>query len=171
MSLTELLGVDDGLTTLYNVDLDASPNHVQHDDDNDIGRTAIKFETGSDGIGQKIQSVWVRGRKYGNPTGDITVNIRKISDDLTVLIGTFDIRHFVPGAEQSFAVRNRQNSYQMLAGDFVSVEYPSDATNGFEISTNSVASDPTNYTSRSHNGTVWSVSALTDPLAITIKGI
>lgn len=166
MSLTEILGVDDGLSTLYNVDLDAAPNHVQHT--GTTVRSAIKFETGSAGIGQKIQSVWVRGQKYGtNPTGDITVNIRKISDDSAVLIGTFDIRHFGTG-EQSFAVRNRQNNYEMLAGDFVSVEYPAGAS-GFEISTNSVASDPSGYTSRSFT-TVWS-SALSDPLAVTIKGI
>jgi hypothetical protein len=55
----------------------------------------------------------------------------------------------------------------MVSGDRVSIEYPSNAVNGFEIATNSVLSDPTNYTSQSHNGTLWSITS--DPLAIIIK--
>jgi hypothetical protein len=54
---------DDGLPTWYSVDLDATPNYVQH---NGIERTGIRFETGSAGIGQKVQSVRVRFRKYGS---------------------------------------------------------------------------------------------------------
>jgi hypothetical protein len=37
----------------------------------------------------------------------------------------------------------------MVSGDRVIIEYPSNALNGFEITTNSVLSDPTNYTSES----------------------
>ena len=166
MSFADLLGIDDDLTTLFDIDTGQSPGHVQHD--SGIERTGIKFETGSAGIGQKVQSVWVRGRKYGNPTGPITVCIRDSEDNVAATIGTFDVRHFTEGAEYSFAVRNRSNTYEMLAGDFVSVEYPADDTNGFAISTNSTASDPSGYTSRSYT-IVWS-SALAEPLAITIKG-
>ena len=43
-----------GLATWYPVDLDATPNHGQH---NSIERTGVRFETGSTGIGRKIQSV------------------------------------------------------------------------------------------------------------------
>jgi hypothetical protein len=159
---------DDGLVTQYEIPLGVSPNHVQH---NGIGRTGLRFETGSAGIGVKVQSVLVRFRKYGAPTGNITVGIRKASDDSLVTIGTWDISALAPAAtEHSVSVRNRFNqSYQMVANDIVSIEFPSNATNGFEISTNSVASDPSGYTSRSHNGSVWS-SALSDPLALTIKG-
>jgi hypothetical protein len=147
---------------------DATPNHVQHN--SGIGRTGIRFETGSAGIGTIVKSILVRFRKYGSPTGNITIGIRKASDDSLVTIGTFDIAALSPAAtEQSFAVRLRSNTYQMVANDIVSIEYPSNTTNGFEISTHSVASDPSGYTSRSHNGTTWS-SALSDPLAITIKG-
>jgi len=72
--------------------------------------------------------------------------------------------------QQTFVLRNRfNNTYQMVANDIVSIEFPSNAVNGFEITTNSSASDPSGYTSRSHNGTTWS-SALGDPLAITING-
>ena len=66
-------------------------------------------------------------------------------------------------------LRNRLggNTYNMVSGDRVSIEYPSNAVNGFEITTNSVLSDPTSYTSQSHNGTSWSITS--DPLAIIIK--
>lgn len=57
----------------------------------------------------------------------------------------------------------------MVANDIVSIEYPA-GTSGFEISTNSVAADPSGYTSRSYNGSVWSAAALSDPLAVVIKG-
>lgn len=56
---------------------------------------------------------------------------------------------------------------QVVSVDRVSIEYPSNAVNGFEITTNSVLSDPANYTSQSHNGTSWSITS--DPLAIIIK--
>jgi hypothetical protein len=47
------------------------------------------------------------------------------------------IQQFGTG-EQSFIVRLRTNIYTMLANDVVSIEYPSNATDGLEISTNSV---------------------------------
>jgi hypothetical protein len=169
-SATVLGQYDDGLGTLYNMDLGATPNHVQH---NGIGRTGVRFETGSAGLGTIVKSVLIRYRKYGAPTGNITVNIRKASDDtVAATIGTWSITALGEAAatEQQVVLRNRfATTYQMVANDIVSIEFPSNATNGFEISTNSVAADPSGYTSRSHNGSVWS-SALTDPLSIVIKG-
>jgi hypothetical protein len=120
-------------------------------------------------IGQSVKSVWLRFRKNGLPTGPITVNIRKGSDDTVAeTIGTFDIQHFPQNTETELTIRNRfNNTYNMVANDSVSVEFPSNATNGFEISTHSTAGNPTNTTSRSHNGTTWSNTA--DPLCITVK--
>jgi hypothetical protein len=69
-------------------------------------------------------------------------------------IGTFNIEHFPQGQEFSFAVRNRVNTYNMVAGDMVSIEFASNAVNGFEVAQNSTASDPTSYTSRSYNCSV-----------------
>ena len=117
--------------------------------------------------------VLVRYRKFGSSdvSGNITVGVRKASDDSLVTIGMWPIASLgqTAGIEREFVVRNRFNqSYQMVANDIVSIEYPA-GTSGFEISQNSTASDPSGYTSRSHNGTTWS-SALSDPLAITIKG-
>lgn len=160
---------DDGLATFYNMDLDATPGHIAH---NGIGRTGVRFDAGASGIGTPIRSVLVRFRKYGLPTGPITINIRKGTDDtVAATIGTWNIEHFPAGVEQSIVVRNRQqNTWNMVANDIVSVEFPSNATNGFEISTNSVETNPiNNYTSRSHNGTSWNATT-SDPLAIIIKG-
>jgi hypothetical protein len=161
---------DDGLTTRYDVALGVSPNHVQHT--GTVVRTGIRFESGSAGIGTKVQSVLVRFRKFGSPTtGNITINVRKASDDSAVLIGTFPIEALgvTSGVEHEFVVRNRFNqTYAMVANDIVSIEYPAGAS-GSEISTNAVASDPSGYTSRSYNGSVWS-SALADPISCVIKG-
>jgi hypothetical protein len=85
-------------------------------------------------------------------------------------IGTWDIEHFPAGIEQSFVVRNRSNTYNMVGNDVVSVEFPSNATNGLEVSTNSVDTNPIqNCTTRTHNGTSWNATA-SDPAAIVVKG-
>ena len=117
-----------------------------------------------------MKSVWVRFRKYGAPTGNITIGIRKASDDsLVTTIGTWPIEQFGPAATvQSFVVRLRSNTYQMVLNDVVSVEFPSNATNGLEISISTTQGNPTGYTGRQHNGTVWVNT--TNPPAIIIKG-
>ena len=56
----------------------------------------------------------------------------------------------------------------MVTNDLVSVEFPSNATNGLEIAVNTAVGNQTGYTGRSHNGTVWGNTV--NPLAINIKG-
>ena len=81
---------DDGLTTRYKIPIGTSPNHVQHT--GGVVRHGIRFDTGSAGLGNSVKSVWVYYRKYGNPIGNVTVNIRKASDDtVAATIGTFPI--------------------------------------------------------------------------------
>jgi hypothetical protein len=156
---------DDGLSTLYDRDLGTAPGHIQH---NGLTRTGVRFDTA--GLGISVKSVWVRFRKYGNPMGNITVNIRKGSDDsIAATIGTFPIQSLGTGGEQSFVVRNKfNNSYLMVANDFVSIEFPSSATDGFELSTTTTQGLPTGYTGRQYNGTTYANT--TNPPAITIKG-
>lgn len=160
---------DDGLTIQYNVPIGMSPNHVQHTAG--VVRTGVKLEADSPCIGETVKSVWLSYRKFGNPvTGNVTVTVRKASDDTVgATIGTFPIQTSITeNAEKVYVVRNRANTYECVEGDLVSIEFPADATDGLEVSTNSSASDPTGYTSRSYSGTVWS-SALSDPLALIIK--
>ena len=71
--------------------------------------------------------------------------------------------------EQTLVVRNRSSTYNMVLNVIISVEFPSNAVNGFEITTHSTASNPTNYTSRSHNGTSCNASTA-EPPCIIIKG-
>jgi hypothetical protein len=157
---------DDGLTTFYQIDPDATPTHLAH---NGIGRTGVQYNAGASGIGTPVRSVWLRFKKYGLPTGPITVNIRNSSDTIVATIGTFNIEHFPAGVEQQLTLRNRfNNSHDMASGDRVSVEFPSNTTNGFEITTHSTAGNLSNYTSQSHNGTTW--SSTSDPACLIIKG-
>ena len=69
--------------------------------------------------------------------------------------------------EQSLAVRLRSNTYNMVQNDVVSVEFPSNATDGLEITTNTTAGAQTGYTGRQHNGTTWANTA--NPPALVIK--
>jgi hypothetical protein len=58
----------------------------------------------------------------------------------------------------------------MQTSDVVSVEFPSNATNatnGLEITTNSVLNNPIGYTGRSFNGSVY--SSTSDPPALIIR--
>jgi hypothetical protein len=156
---------DDGLTTFY--DIAGDGNYLAH---NGIGRTGVRFDAGASGIGTPIRSVVVRFRKYGLPTGNITINQRNAADAVQATLGTWPIEHFPAGVENEIVVRLRSNAVNMAAGDRLSIEFPSNPTNGFEISTNSVEVNPiNNYTSQSHNGTSWNATT-SDPLAIIIKG-
>lgn len=158
---------DDGLTERYNVGLDATPTHIAF---NGITRVGVRFDASASGLGVPVQSVWVRFRKYGNPTGNLTVNIREGSDDtVAATIGTWDIASFgAAGTEETIIIRNRfYNTYNMVATDLVTIEFPSNATDGLEITTNSIASNPTNYTGRSFNGTVYANTS--DPPSLIIK--
>lgn len=56
----------------------------------------------------------------------------------------------------------------MVTNDVVSIEFPSSATDGLEISANTSVGNPSGYTGRNHNGTTWANTA--NPPAITIKG-
>ena len=113
-------------------------------------RVGVRFDAGADGLNTSMKSVWVRFRKYGAPTGNITIGIRKASDgSLVTTIGTWPIEQFGPAAtEQSFVVRPRSNTYQMVLNDVVNVEFPSNATDGLGISTSTTQGTPTGYTGR-----------------------
>jgi hypothetical protein len=154
---------DDELTTFYNVPSNA--NYMQF---NGIGRVGVRYDASASGLNTPVKSVWIYFRKYGLPSGNITVGVRKASDDSLVTIGTFPIEHFQQGAEQSLALRLRSNTYQMVQNDIVSVEFPSNPTNGLEIGVNTSQGNPPNCTGRQHNGTTWSNT--TNPSAIIIKG-
>lgn len=160
---------DDGLQTLYSIPTGAVPGTIQY---NGVTRVGVRVDAGSTAIGLPIKSVVVNGRKYGNPSGNITVAIRKASDDtIAATIGTLSMTTGFAGSagsDFSFVVRLRTNAYNMVLNDLVTVEFPSSATDGFTILTNTSQGNPGTFTGRSYNGTVYANTA--NPPAITFKG-
>jgi hypothetical protein len=60
------------------MDLGASPGHIAF---NGIGRVGVRFDSGASGVNTSVKSIMIRFRKYGSPTGNVTVGVRKASDD------------------------------------------------------------------------------------------
>lgn len=158
---------DDGMTTFYNVDSNA--NYLQY---NGIGRVGVRFDASASGLTKAMKSVRFRFRKYGSPTGNVVCGIRKASDDSLVTIGSFPIQSVgaqgTTGEITEYAFRLRSQAYQMVLNDLVTIEFPSNATDGLEIAVNTSVGNPTNYTGRSHNGSVYANTV--NPPAIVIKG-
>ena len=55
----------------------------------------------------------------------------------------------------------------MVANDVVSVKFPSNATDGLELTTITAQGNPAGYTGRSHDGSTWANTS--NPPALTIK--
>lgn len=148
-------------TTRYDVNQN-SADHTEFD--GGISRLAVRFDSGAPGLGEPVTEVVVRFRKYGIPSGSATVGIRKNSDGTLVTLGTFTPNSFGSG-EQTTTISAPSNSYNMVTSDRVSVEFPSNSTDGLELDedTNSVS----NFTSQSWNGSSW--SSVGDSLGLRIK--
>jgi hypothetical protein len=139
-------------TTRYNV----TQNSASHSEfDSGVTRQVVRFDAGASGLGEAVTEVIVRFRKYGTPSGNVTVNIRKGSDDTVAsTIGTFTPNSFGSG-EQTATVSNLSNSYSMVSGDRMSIEFPSNATDGVELDEDTGAS-PSGYTSQYYTGSYGS---------------
>jgi hypothetical protein len=159
-----------------------SPDHTRHmtagynfiqytSDAGGIVRVGARLDATNPLIGDRVKIVQVFVSKYGNPTGNITIGVRKASDDSLVTIGTYDIANVVAGrGEFSFSVRNRGNTYDCLVNDVVSVEYTpaASASDGLNILTNQALANQSLWTGRQYNGTSWSNT--TQAPAMLIKG-
>ena len=132
-----------------------------------ISRHGIRYDSGASGLGRMVQEVTVRFRKYGSPSGNATVGIRKASDGTLVTLGTFAPNSFGSG-EQSTTISNTSNTYVMVVGDRVTVEFPSNDTNGLELDQGDPASPANNYTSQDYDGT-WGNTPQDTPIAIRIR--
>lgn len=137
-----------------------------------IVRVGARLDATNPLIGDRVKVVQVLVQKHGNPTGTITVNIRKGTDDIVAAtIGTFDITNVAAGrGEFSFVVRNKGNTYDCLVNDVVSVEYTPTASvsDGLLIMTNAALSNQALWTGRQYNGTAWSNTTLAP--ALLVKG-
>lgn len=83
------------MTTLYDR-TNATGTTPGTTDYNGISRADVRVDSGSTAIDVHIRSVWVFCRKYGNPTGNITVGVRKASDDSLVTIRSIQSNVFAP---------------------------------------------------------------------------
>jgi hypothetical protein len=148
---------DDGRTPIYERGFsNPTPGFLAHA--SGIARTGVRFDAGSSAIGQPITSCTVFCRKTGSPIGPITVCIRKNSDGtIGETLGTFDVQNAGPaGTIQSFACRKPDASYNIVALDRLSVEFPSGTSDIYDAVLNTTQGAVANHTSQSFNGSTWS---------------
>ena len=129
--------------------------HLEFDGPNRFG---VKFDSGASGIGQAVTEVVVRFRKYGSPSGNATVGIRKNSDGTLLSLGTFAPNSFGTG-EQSTTINAASNTYNMVANDRVTVEFPSDSNDGLELDEDDTGGSHSGYTCQSFTGSTWSTES------------
>jgi len=159
---------DDGLTPRYErCFTNPTPGFSSHS--GGIVRHGVRIDAGASEIGIPIKSVHVYCRKTGAPTGPITVCIRKASDGtIAETLGTFDVQNTNHTSIGSFAIRKRNATYNIVAGDRVSVEYPSGTTDILEVVTNTTQGAVANHTSQSFDGSTWSNTS--NPISLYILG-
>ena len=156
-------GVGGSPTTIYDIDQNGM-NHLEFD--GGINRFGVRFDSGHSGLGLSVTEVVVRFRKYGSPSGNATVNVRKGSDDsIASTIGQFAPNSFGSG-EQEATVNSPSNTYALQAGDRVTVEFPSNSTNGMELDEDDT-SNPPDTTSQEYT-TSWSTISGSPTIAIKI---
>ncbi len=110
-------------TKIYSVDTVHTPNHLDSNT-GDYQRAGVIVNT-SDSIlfGQIITQVDAWLDKDGAPTGTVTCNIRKgVDDTVAATIGTLDITTLT-GTMALKTFTNTANTYKMLQGDKVLIEY------------------------------------------------
>jgi len=121
-------------------------------------RFGVRFDAGAGGLGESVVEVVVRFRKYGTPSGNCTVGIRKASDGTLVTLGTFAPNSFGSG-EQSTTISSSSNTYIMVSGDRVSIEFPSNSTDGLELDEDDTGGTHPNMTCQSFTGSTWSTES------------
>ena len=152
-------------TTRYNV-VQTGTGHLEMN--GTISRMGIRFLAGHALLGEAVTEVTVKFRKYGTPTGNATVGIRKSSDGTLVTLGTFTPGSFGSG-EQTTTISAPSNSYIMLANDRVTVEFTPGDTNGIELDQDDTAY-PANTTSQEWTGSAWTDTSGNTAIAMIVKG-
>lgn len=146
----------------YNVSPGASPTFVAFS--GTTSRLAVQFNTGGVGLGTIPYKITIPYRRVGNnPTGVISVGLRKAAGDTFTLIAQWPIVE--PRQSIGLITINVEgaNDYQMVANDKLSIEYPPDNTNTIEVACGTGL--PSGFTSQQYTG---SYAATTAPLAVKI---
>ena len=157
----------------YSVPLGASPGSIVFN--GTTSRLAVKFDSGSAGIGSIPYKIDIPYKRVGNPNGTLKVGIRKAAGDTFQLIAEWPIEKLGqpwittgggggPNAIQFIHISVQGgNEYAMLANDKISLEFPPDATNTIEIGTGTGL--PAGFTSQQYTGSYTNTA---QPLAISI---
>jgi hypothetical protein len=137
--------------------------HLEFDGPNRFG---VRFDAGASGLNEAVTEVVVRFRKYGTPSGSATVGIRKNSDGSLISLGTFTPNSFGSG-EQTTTINASSNTYNMVTNDRVTVEFPSNSTDGVELDEDDTGGSHSGYTCQSFTGSTWSTE--TSGIGLRIK--
>src|SRR5262245_5053294 len=129
---------------------DISQNGSGHLEFDGPSRFGVRVDAGAGGLNEAVTEVVVRFRKYGTPSGSATVGIRKNSDGSLISLGTFTPNSFGSG-EQTTTISAGSNTYLMVNGDRVTVEFPSNSTDGMELDEDTNGA-PSGFTCQSYTG-------------------
>lgn len=110
-----------GGSTVYNQTVGSSPQHLEFE--GGVSRAGIKFNSGNASIGKIVTKVTAQLRKQNSPSGTASIVVRSLGGTLRTTLGTFSPGSLGSG-EQTITV-NYTGTYQLVADDVVSVEYPS----------------------------------------------
>lgn len=151
----------------YDVSVGTAPTFVPFSGTTE--RLSILFSAGGSGIDSSPYKIQISYRRIGNPTGNLSMGIRKANDDFVLLMehpldepkseGIITVT-LDNGYHTGFA-----NMYQMQANDKVSIEMTPDDTNTIELACSSTEVLPSGFVSQLYDG---SYGATTDPLAVKI---
>ena len=114
----------------FNVSPGTSPTFVAFS--GIVSRLAVKFDTSGVGLGTIPYKITIPYRRIGNPTGNISVGIRKAVGDTFTLIAEWPIVELRHSGIITINVQGG-NDYQMVANDKLSIEYPPDNSNTIEV--------------------------------------
>jgi hypothetical protein len=144
----------------YNVSPETTPTFVSFTGTTE--RYAIQHDTGGDGVGNIPYRVTFHYQRIGNPTGNVSVGIKKASDDSFVLLAEHPVSEPVKAGLITVVVEG-SNSYEFVANDKISIEYPPNETDTIELACGTNL--PSGFTSQSYDG---SYAATAEPLAAKI---
>ena len=145
----------------YNVLPGAAPTFVPFS--GTTSRLAVQFNTAGVGLGTIPYSITIPYRRIGNPTGNISVGIRKAAGDTFTLIGQWPTNGFIKSTPIITINVEGANDYAMLANDKISIEYPPSASDTIEVACGTGL--PSGFTSQQYTG---SYGATASPLAVKI---
>jgi hypothetical protein len=129
-----------------------------------VSRVGLRADSGNTIIGEKFHEIKFYWRKLAAATtGNLTINIRKASDDSAVFVAQHPIPLEQPTSEIAKALVGGATTYNPVINDLITIE-----GTGVEIMMNPTVANPnSNFSSRSWNGSAW--SSVANAMAATVR--